>query len=239
MNKYCFCVIKNFEATQDVIENYGLQVIKYNNIAMVVDDISVDPELIIPASEDLLKHEETIEKIMQEVPLIPMRFGVIATKEEEIIEILQKNYNEFIRLFKKVNNRLELGLKIFWKEESFKNEIEDKQVQELKNKLLKQRNPTEIELSAIGQLVHEKVENKRNEYIKIIFDKLDKLSVESKLNDAHIPKMILNSAFLIDVDKKETFDQVIDELSDKYKDTLIFKYTGPWPPYNFIDGIFN
>ena len=238
MNKYCFCVVKNFEEIQDVIETYGLQIIKYNNIAMVVDDISIDPDLLIPTSEDLLKHEETIEKIMQEVQLIPMRFGVIATKEE-IIRILQKNYSEFIRLFKKINNRLELGLKIFWTEESFKNEIEDQQVQELKNKLIKQVNLTEIELSAIGQLVHEKIEDKRTEYIKIIFDNLDKLSAESKLNNAHIPKMILNSAFLIDQDKKETFDKVIDELSDKYKDTLIFKYTGPWPPYNFSDGTFS
>ena len=238
MNKYCFCVVKNFEMIQNKMENYGLKIIRYNDIAMIVEDISIDPELLIPTSEDLLKHEETMEKIMQEVQLIPMRFGVIAN-EEEIIGILQKNYNEFIRLFKKLTNRLELGLKIFWTEESFKNEIEDQDVRELKDKLIKQVNLTEIELAAIGQLVHEKIENKRSEYTDLIFNKLDKLSLESKLNNAHIPKMILNSAFLIDENKKETFDKIIDELSDKYKDTLVFKYTGPWPPYNFIDGTFS
>ncbi len=46
--------------------------------------------------------------------------------------------------------------------------------------------------------------------------------------------MILNAAFLIDKDKQEIFDEQVNIVIDKYKEKLDFKYSGPWPPYNFV-----
>ena len=31
------------------------------------------------------------------------------------------------------------------------------------------------------------------------------------------------------------FDERVKEISRKYEDILTFKYSGPWPPYNFVN----
>ena len=47
--------------------------------------------------------------------------------------------------------------------------------------------------------------------------------------------MILNAAFLVDRAQEQAFDEHVKETSRKYEDVLSFKYSGPWPPYNFVN----
>ena len=46
-------------------------------------------------------------------------------------------------------------------------------------------------------------------------------------------QMVTNSAFLINRNKKEKFEQVIDQLDEEYKGLLNFKLVGPLPCYSF------
>jgi hypothetical protein len=46
--------------------------------------------------------------------------------------------------------------------------------------------------------------------------------------------MILNGAFLVSRDREPDFDAAVKEIDARYEN-LIFKYTGPWPPYNFVN----
>ena len=46
-------------------------------------------------------------------------------------------------------------------------------------------------------------------------------------------QMVTNSAFLINRNKKEKFEQVIDRLDEEYKGLLNFKLVGPLPCYSF------
>ena len=47
--------------------------------------------------------------------------------------------------------------------------------------------------------------------------------------------MILNAAYLVGRSRSDAFDEAVQTLSRKYGDVLSFKYTGPWPPYNFVN----
>jgi hypothetical protein len=46
--------------------------------------------------------------------------------------------------------------------------------------------------------------------------------------------MIMNSAFLISRDQEAAFDAKVKLIASRF-DKLTFKYTGPWPPYNFVN----
>jgi hypothetical protein len=39
---------------------------------------------------------------------------------------------------------------------------------------------------------------------------------------------------LIERVREAEFDQKVKEIASKYEGKLSFKYTGPWPPYNFV-----
>src|SRR5262249_11621659 len=47
-------------------------------------------------------------------------------------------------------------------------------------------------------------------------------------------KMIMNAAFLVSRDREQAFDANVKAVGGKYSH-LTFRYTGPWPPYNFVD----
>jgi hypothetical protein len=46
----------------------------------------------------------------------------------------------------------------------------------------------------------------------------------------------LNESFpsYFERDREAEFDQKVKEIASKYEGKLSFKYTGPWPPYNFV-----
>jgi hypothetical protein len=46
--------------------------------------------------------------------------------------------------------------------------------------------------------------------------------------------MIMNAAFLVGRDLEQAFDTRVKDIGLRY-DKLTFKFTGPWPPYNFVN----
>ena len=47
--------------------------------------------------------------------------------------------------------------------------------------------------------------------------------------------MILNAAFLVERDSAAQFDERVHEIAQQYEGRLRFNYSGPWPPYNFVN----
>ena len=61
------------------------------------------------------------------------------------------------------------------------------------------------------------------------------MAVASRSNKPIGDRMIMNGAFLVERDRERAFDDAVREVSRKYEELLTFKYTGPWPPYNFVN----
>jgi len=47
--------------------------------------------------------------------------------------------------------------------------------------------------------------------------------------------MVLNCAFLVDRAHEREFDDLTEDLGQKYTDRLKFKYVGPVAPFNFAE----
>lgn len=77
-------------------------------------------------------------------------------------------------------------------------------------------------------------EELRGEYKKEFIEKLCKVAVESKEGKLFSKRLALNMSFLVDRNNIDKFSEILGKLDDKYKDLKV-QYTGPWPPYNFVD----
>ncbi len=67
-----------------------------------------------------------------------------------------------------------------------------------------------------------------------ILESLNKLSVKSAKGNNFSDRLLLNYSFLVEKNKFSKFSDEIAKLEENHKD-LKFLYTGPWPPYSFIN----
>jgi len=87
----------------------------------------------------------------------------------------------------------------------------------------------------LGRLIDSALEEVGQRYVNDIHEQIKPVAVASRSNKPIGDRMILNAAFLVDRAQEQAFDERVKETSRKYEELLTFKYSGPWPPYNFVN----
>ncbi|MFH1525798.1 MAG: GvpL/GvpF family gas vesicle protein [Bacteroidota bacterium] len=210
--------------------------IGYDDLGMVVSNHPLTQ--IDVNRENMLTHEKVIEKVMEEFDsVLPVRYGNIAANADEIRNLLDRRYREFKNLLRDMDHKIELGVKGLWENMDivFKEIIEEnkeikKAKEEIQNAAEETTRQSKIE---IGKLVDEALQKKKEKETQCIIDFLQKAYVDLKCNKTVNDEMFMNAAFLVDRGREKEFDNIMDDLSEKYKDKVTFKYTGPLPVFNF------
>jgi len=239
--KYIYCIIESNQSQSFGPLGIGgrgdeLYSICFNDIAAVVSN---SPVTKYPVSrENTLAHEKAIEEVMKTYAVLPVRFATVASDEETVKTILEKEYNKFKELLDGIKTKKELGLKAVFKEDVIYKEILEKyeEIKRLKAMLAsKPPQETYFQRMEIGKMVEQALEREKERYRKAIIDVLEPLVEDVKINNTYGERMIINAAFLVIEDKEPEFDQKVKELDAKYGDKIKFKYVGLVPPFNFVN----
>jgi hypothetical protein len=131
---------------------------------------------------------------------------------------------------------MEFGLKVLWDRDSVVKDIEDEDegIHRLKNEIALQKGSTYFARMQYGRAIDAALQSRSERYGTEILDRLRDVAVASRINKPIGDKMIMNAAFLVGREKQDQFDQKVHEIGKRYEGKLSFKYTGPWPPYNFV-----
>ncbi len=86
----------------------------------------------------------------------------------------------------------------------------------------------------LGRLVEQALADRSDSFVREIYDHLRDAAIASRSNKVIGDKMIMNAAFLVARDQAEHFDSKVHDIGKKFEGKLSFRYTGPWPPYNFV-----
>jgi hypothetical protein len=135
----------------------------------------------------------------------------------------------------KIESKVEFGLKVLWDRDQLVREIEssDEGIRRLKAEIANQKGSTYFARMQYGRMVDAALQSRSEKFVHSIFEALRDVSVASRTNKPIGDKMILNAAFLVSRQREEAFDAKVKQVGAQY-DKLTFKYTGPWPPYNFV-----
>src|SRR5256885_15581911 len=135
-----------------------------------------------------------------------------------------------------MQDKLEFGLKVLWDRDVMVKEIEkqDEDVRRLKQEISASKGSTYFARMQYGRLVDAALQAHSEKYVAEIFEGLRDVAVASRANKPIGDKMIMNAAFLVSRDKEQAFDAKVKAVGAKYA-YLTFRYTGPWPPYNFVN----
>ena len=237
--KYVYCIIRSGEALRFGSLGIGAEAadvhtVNYKDIAAVVSDTRI--EIHDPTRENVLAHERVNETVMRKHTVIPMSFGTVFKTRDDIVELLRSAYDAFHDVLVKMQGKLEFGLKVLWDREVMIREIEraDEDIRRLKSEIGAQKGSTYFARMQYGRLVDAALQSMSEKYVAEIFEALRDVAVASRANKPIGDKMIMNAAFLVARDKEQAFDHRVKQIGAKY-DKLTFKYTGPWPPYNFVN----
>jgi len=237
--KYVYCIIESSDPLRFGPIGIGadpsdVYTVHYKNLAAVVSDAPL--EVLDSTRENVLAHERVNETVMREHTVIPMSFGTIFKTREDIVELLRSAAEAFGDVLNKMQNKLEFGLKVLWDRDQAIREVEgeDEDIGRLKKEISGQKGPTYFARMQYGRLVDAALQARSERYVADILELLRDVSVASRINKPIGEKMIMNAAFLISRDQETAFDAKVKSIAGKF-DKLTFKYTGPWPPYNFVN----
>ncbi|RJX27450.1 MAG: hypothetical protein C4554_04250 [Dethiobacter sp.] len=234
--KYFYGLISSGEERRFNIEgiecSQKVYTISFKDISAVVSDTG--KKIFDPDKENVIAHQAAISKVMEEYTIIPARFGTVFSSADDVQVFLQKIYSTAKDVFRKINNKVEMGLKVFWKEETFQKQVNSNEINQLKAKINNAEDNRVYYLKMqLGELVEKIMEANRTYYLEEIYHKLAVKAGAAKLNEIIGIKMVFNAAYLVEKDKVEDFNLYVEKIVKVYKDTLDFIYSGPWPPYNF------
>jgi gas vesicle protein GvpL/GvpF len=238
--KYVYCIVRS-----DKQRDFGeigigggrrVYTVQYKDLAAVVSNTPI--VLYDPTRENVLAHEFVNETVMREFTVIPMSFGTLFRSEEDVTELLRSAYQPFNDVLDKMQDKIEFGLKILWDREKVIVTLEqgNDEIRRLKDEITNNASSsTYFARMQLGRLVEAALEDTANRLVSEVHEALKPIAVASRSNKVIGDRMIMNAAFLVERARSEEFDEVVRSVSHRYDELLTFKYTGPWPPYNFVN----
>jgi len=237
--RYVYCIVRadqplNFGPIGIGEEPAPVYTIRHDDLSAVVSDSPLG--VLDPTRDNVLAHQRVNETVMREHTVLPMSFGTVFKTRDDVTAFLKSAYRAFSDVLDKMENKLEFGLKVLWDRDAVIKEIEeeDEDIRRLKSEIAAQKGSTYFARMQYGRLIDSALQAQSENYVAEIFDRLRDVSVAARSNKPIGDRMILNAAFLVSRDAEEAFDARVKELGGRHG-MLTFRYTGPWPPYNFVN----
>ncbi len=237
--KYVYCVIKSERPLSFGLLGIGpepaeVHTVHFRDIAAIVSNTPMVVQ--DPTRDNVLAHQRVNETVMQGHTVIPMSFGTVFKTDDDIMELLRSAYDAFTDVLNKMQDKFEFGLKVLWDRDQIIHEIEseDEDIRRLKGEISTQKGSTYFARMQYGRLIDGALQARSERYVSEIFEALRNVSVASRSNKPIGDRMIMNAAFLVARSLEHAFDARVKDIGQRY-DKLTFKYTGPWPPYNFVN----
>ncbi len=218
------------------IEEAEVYTITFRELTAVVSDTNLIE--IDPVRKNVLAHTRVQDELIKKYDMLPMGFGMITDNEEEILKLLERNYQILRDEFLRLAGKIEIEIKLFWNQAAILQalESESQEFNRLKEKISHESSPAKAQnlLVEVGKIIERTAEEWKVKYAEEVRSILQNLAIDVVLNDPSGVENILNASFLVERSREGEFNNKVHELDIAYQNKVNFKYIGPLPPYNFV-----
>ena len=242
--KYIYCIIASeFDLNLGSIgvgdRGDLVSTIGFDGLCMVVSDHPLSRFVVNP--QNMLAHQKVIETVMKEFrSLLPVRFGTVAANPDEIRNLLNHRYSEFMELLRQFENKVEINVRGTWKNmgliyKEIDTEYVELQIIQSEIDKLGDKGKKDTKIAEAGNVIEHALTLKKEEQTEIILDAFRKSVFDYKHNKTGNDDVFMNTAFLINSAREIEFDNIMTDLGKKFQDKCDFVYTAPLPIFNFIN----
>ncbi len=218
------------------IDDGEIETVEVEGVAAVVT--RVRRRKIRPQRANLAVHHKLLLALTQRQPVVPCAFGMIASNEEELREILLANSGKLLRQLDRFRGKMEMSLSVYW---NTSNIFEffvttNQELKQMRDRVFRPgREPSMDERLELGELFESLLRQNRERHTRQVIDMLTPYCAEIRAVDPGTEQMIMKLVCLVPKDGHDRFEEGIQEAARKFDDHYCFKYGGPWAPFDFVD----
>jgi hypothetical protein len=211
-----------------------VQLVVNGDLAAVVSEVDADARI---RRDDLLAHARVLESLIEDVTVLPMRFGVIVETDEEVarnvletgkgrLTTLLDSFDGLVQLTVKAHHDQDQALKHLLRERPDLRALRDQ------TGMGPAFYPAQLRL---GEAIAAGLEGLVSSDAAMLHDQLSGIAERMVLADVTGQNQVLNAALLVQRTARIQTDEAIGRLSRTLPDRLRLRYIGPQPPYSFVD----
>ncbi|MFH1691791.1 MAG: GvpL/GvpF family gas vesicle protein [Candidatus Omnitrophota bacterium] len=236
MKIYAYGIINsnaNIVAAISGLEGAGVYNLSYRDIGVVISKFINQIKEV--KKDDVLKHEEVIERLMGNYTVLPVRFFTTFDQEKEVLAMLKEFYHDFKENIVRLRNKVEFGIKVIWPADIIKQRIIDAYNKGKINTVAPEWEQVKTFVRAKFEKykIDKEFQEEAERCVVVVDDYFGKATCEKKLQKLQTDSLLLNAAYLVEKEKQNEFKQAFEQLKSSPSD-LKYLFSGPWPPYNFI-----
>lgn len=196
------------------------------------------------AARYLVAHQRVVELLMQDFPVLPVKFGTVLPDESQVRQLLRLGEGLFQHALQRLEGRLQIEVVVLWNLQYVFQEIaRETQIARFKAQIEGlPPEKTQAERVAIGQLVMASLERRRMQLRDFFLPAFSEIAPDLVVNPLMDDSMVINVALLLDEAGRLSLIQRLEALDAEFEgdqhrslvsSPLNFRCVGPMPPYSF------
>jgi hypothetical protein len=192
-------------------------------------------------------HEAVLDAALGQSTIVPLRLCTIYESEQSVREMLEREHDSLAQALDALAGRQEWGVKLIADEDRLAEEARSRSAEAaaledelgartgggaymLRRRLERHVREAVDSLGAeLAEQVHAELQD-RTSHAVVLPPQNPELS-------GHEGRMLLNGAYLVDVERVDGLRELVAELEERHRALgARIELTGPWPPYNFLPG---
>ncbi|MCU7826940.1 GvpL/GvpF family gas vesicle protein [Kitasatospora sp. DSM 101779] len=195
--------------------------------------VSRAPEGLRARRRDLVAHQEVVESLMSEGPVLPLRFGAVAEDDQEVLGVLREQVDAYRERLAALDGCAEHLVKASAEEDALLRQIlRDSAEARRLNERTKQSPDPEPKIR-LGELVAGEIQRRNRSAAAELIDELSPLAREVRENPPNGNDFVSGS-FLVEEDRQDDFRAAAAELAERWGEDRALRVHGPLPPYSFV-----
>lgn len=203
--------------------------IRHGRVAAVISDA---PSKLRARRRDLLAHQDLLLALSARGPVLPMRFGMVASDEETIRGQLEAREADHLVVLEHLSNAIEVNVKVLPAQDALASVVaEDRTVRRLRDAL--RRQPGYEASLRLGEAVAAALDSRALDAGRRIIQELAPRA-RAVAQGPDVQGCVLNTSFLVPRADGEAFLTAAENMADEHRDRLQLRFSGPLPCYSFV-----
>lgn len=241
--RYMYAISRDLEPDQlrDVsgLREGSLELVRHRGLDAVVGDVPLDEfgeeglrqnlERLSWLEEVARAHDEVVRGVAALGPTAPLRLATICLDDDAVRQRLDEWHDELTQVLDRIAGRAEWSVKVIApprqpEPAGAPAEVSGAEFLRRRKAQAELREQQHADAAGVAEQIHQGLS------AAAVASRL--LAPQDPQLTGHVGTMVLNGAYLVEVEEGEGFAARVRELTDHHPDLRI-ESAGPWPPYSF------